>query len=120
MGCNCGKPKCDGHCNASPAVLQITRNEKERGLARYIHYAHNGYQVLATPNKMEPTPAPFCAKIKMLLFKSDINNQRLPHHAWKRNINRRIWNQALRRFFVLKCNQRRCVAICDGIIRLRY
>ena len=23
MGCNCGKPKCDGHCNASPAVLQI-------------------------------------------------------------------------------------------------
>ena len=23
MGCNCGKPKCDGHCNASPADLQI-------------------------------------------------------------------------------------------------
>lgn len=23
MGCNCGKPKCDGHCKASPAVLQI-------------------------------------------------------------------------------------------------
>ena len=23
MGCNCGKPKCDGHCGVSPAVLQI-------------------------------------------------------------------------------------------------
>lgn len=23
MGCNCGKPKCDGHCGISPAVLQI-------------------------------------------------------------------------------------------------
>lgn len=23
MGCNCGKPKYDGHCGASPAVLQI-------------------------------------------------------------------------------------------------
>lgn len=24
MGCNCGKPKCDGKCGISPAVLQIT------------------------------------------------------------------------------------------------
>lgn len=23
MGCDCGKPKCDGHCGISPAVLQI-------------------------------------------------------------------------------------------------
>lgn len=23
MGCDCGKPKCDGHCGVSPAVLQI-------------------------------------------------------------------------------------------------
>lgn len=23
MGCDCGKPKCDGNCGISPAVLQI-------------------------------------------------------------------------------------------------
>lgn len=23
MGCDCGKPKCDGHCGVSPAVLEI-------------------------------------------------------------------------------------------------
>ncbi len=27
MSCNCGKPKCDGKCGLSPAVLQIENNE---------------------------------------------------------------------------------------------
>ena len=27
MGCNCGKPKCDGKCGFSPAVLQINNRE---------------------------------------------------------------------------------------------
>ena len=26
MGCNCGKPKCDGKCGISPAVLEINNN----------------------------------------------------------------------------------------------
>lgn len=27
MSCGCGKPKCDGHCGISPAVLQINNSE---------------------------------------------------------------------------------------------
>lgn len=35
MGCNCGKPKCDGHCGVSPAVLQIN-NPSECVLFRKV------------------------------------------------------------------------------------
>ena len=27
MSCNCGKPKCNGECGLSPAVLQINNRE---------------------------------------------------------------------------------------------
>lgn len=64
MGCNCGKPKCDGHCGVSPAVLQIN-NPSECVLFHRVEVPAS-----MGDSKTNP-PKPGAYKNTLLYYKAD-------------------------------------------------
>lgn len=64
MGCNCGKPKCDGHCGVSPAVLQIN-NPSECVLFRKVEVP------ASMGTSVENPPKPGAYRNVLLYYKAD-------------------------------------------------
>lgn len=64
MGCDCGKPKCDGHCGVSPAVLQIN-NPSECVLFRKVEVP------ASMGTSVENPPKPGAYRNVLLYYKAD-------------------------------------------------
>lgn len=62
--CNCGKPKCDGHCGISPAVLQIN-NPSECVFFRKVEVPE------AMGTSVENPPKPGAYRNVLLCYKAD-------------------------------------------------